>query len=266
MRGAWERYRKSTGWHVAAACALAVSTGPAAAMAEVIDFTRSVGASGSIGAVASLTVTPLFISTSTGATSIAFGAVTVGTTPWRVAPVYLRVLHSNNNNNWAVRILTNNRSLFPTMAGKVLDAKVLADTSDDILGYGGLIGSTPTDPNDRVTLAWQIYKDPVVGGPVAPADSAVGGAFNSAWAFMADASDCPSTSTNCRSATPDTVDKTIEFLRIMQGDAATASLLLHPDNGVRTADGDVALYIAARFGGAPADTYGSTIIVEMYHF
>ena len=274
--------RISQGWRVAVAYALAMSTGPAVAMAEVIDITRTVGVAGSVTAAATLTVTPITIATGIGATSIAFGTVTPGATPWKVAPQFLRVQYANNNANWAIRILTNNLAARPTMAGKVLDAKVIADPNDDILGYAGLIGSTPTDPNDRIALGWQVLKDPVTGGPAAPVDalatppappandcptgtSCVGGRFNSPWAFMADASDCPSTSTNCRSATPDTVDKTIEFLRVVQGDSSTSGLLLHPDNGVRTGDGDVPVYIAARFGGAPADTFSATIIVEMYH-
>ena len=263
MRSRW--FRTTKGWRVATAYLVAMSTGPAVAMAEVIDVTRTVGVAGSVTATSSLTVSPITIATGIGATSIAFGAVAVGATPWKVAPQYLRVQYVNNNANWAIRILTNNRASFPTMAGKVLDAKVLADPNDDILGYGGLIGSTPPDPNDRVTLAWQVLKDPLVGGPAAPTDLQVGGAFNSTWAFMADASDCPSTSVNCRSVTPDTIDKTIEFLRILQGDSATSGLLLHPDNGIRTGDGDVAVYVTARFGGAPADAFGATIIVEMYH-
>ena len=280
MRNRW--LRTTTGWHVATAYLVAMSTGPAVAMAEVIDVTRTVGVAGSVTATSSLTVSPITIATGIGATSIAFGTVTPGTTPWKVAPQYLRVQYANNNANWAIRILTNNRVAHPTMAGKVLDPKVIADPNDDILGYAGLIGSTSTDPNDRVALGWQVLKDPLAGGPAAPVDASttpaappandcvtgttcVGGRFNSPWAFMADASDCPSTATNCRSTTPDTVDKTIEFLRVAQGDAATSGLLLHPDNGIRTGDGDVAVYVTARFGGAPADTFGATIIVEMYH-
>lgn len=253
-------------WSGVVAAMLALASGPGAALAEVVDVSQTVGANGSIGAVATMTVTARNVSDNSAAAGIAFGAVVLGATPWKVAPQYLRIVHSNNNANWAVRILTNNRSAFPTMAGKVLDPKTATTDQDDILGYGGLIGTNPSDPNDRVTLAWQVYKDPVVGGPVAPPDTSVGGAFNSPWAFMADASDCPSTATNCRTATPSTIDKTIEFLRVMQGDASSAFLKLHPDNGVRTADGDVPLYVAARFGGAPADTYTSTIILEMYHF
>ena len=253
-------------WYMAVAYALAVSTSPSIAWAEVVDVVQSVGASGSIGAVASLTVSARNVSDNSVASGINFGAVTLGATPWKVAPQYLRLLHQSNNNSWAIRIFTNNRGTFPTMVGKVLDAKVLADPNDDILGYGGLIGSVPTDPNDRVTLAWQVSKDPVTGGPAAPTDLQVGGTFNSPWAFMADASDCPSTATNCRSATPATIDKTIEFLRVAQGDAVNAFLKLHPDDGNRIADGDVPVYITARFSGAPADSYSSTIIVELYHF
>jgi hypothetical protein len=230
-----------------------------------VDVIQSVGATGSLGAVASLTVSARNISDNGAAAGINFGAVSLGATPWKVAPQYLRLQHQSNSTNWAIRILTNNRASFPTMAGKVLDPRGVGD-ADDILGYAGLIGSIPADPNDRVTLAWQVYKDPVPSGPAAPSDAQVGGTFNSPWAFLADASDCPSTATNCRSATPATIDKTIEFLRVAQGDAASAFLKLHPDDGNRVADGEVALYLTGRFGAAPADTYTSTIILELYQF
>ena len=253
-------------WSLAVACALGTWAVPGLALAEVVDVIQSVGASGSIGAVASMTVTPRFISSNANTTGISFGAVTIGATDWNLPPQYLRIAHQSNNTNWAIRILTNNKAARPTLAGKVLDAKVVADPNDDILGYGGMYGSTPLDPNNRVPIAWQAYKDPVVGGPAAPMDAQVGGTFNSPWAFIADASDCPDTSTNCRSVTPDKIDKTIEFLRVAQGDASNAFLKLHPDDGNRNSDGDVALYVTGRFKGVPADSYTTSIILELYHF
>lgn len=251
---------------IVAAGALALS--PAVGVrAEVIDQVRTVSASGSIGAQATLTVTARNIVGDTVASGgLAFGAVSVGATPWDVAPQYLQLQYSVNHSNWAVRVLTNNKATFPTLAGRVLDAKVVADPNDDILGYGGMIGSTPTDPNDRVPLGWQVLKNPLAGGPADPTDAQVAGTFNSPWAFLADASDCPSTATNCRSATPSTIDKTLEFFRVVQGDASTSGLLLHPDNGDRVGDGDIAVYVAGRFGGAPADSYTTTIGVTLYHF
>lgn len=282
-------------WSVVVACALALSTGPGAAWAEVVDSTKPVSASGSIGATASLTVTPKLISNNSSALGLSFGAVTLGASPWKVAPQYLDMAHVSNHNNWAIRVLTNNKANFAGLAGKVLgDAGTTCNLlptdpnflttpacTDDPLGYGGLIGTTPSNPNDRVTLAWQVYKDVVVGGPATPtADDTngvldagvneVGGYFNAPWAYMADASDCPSTNLvplNCRQAiNPPTIDKTAEFFRVAQGDASNAFLLLHPSDGNRTADGVTPVYIAGRFGGAPADTFSSTIILELYHF
>jgi len=268
---------------VIVACALAaLSTGPGMAWAEVVDVIENVPASATVGATATLTVTPKRISDNSVAAGLSWGAVSLGATPWNVAPQYLEVLHESNHSNWAIRILTNNRATHPTMAGKVLDPKG-AGESDDILGYGGLIGSNANDVNARPALGWQVYKDPVPGGPAAPVDASatpaappandcntgttcVGSRFNSPWAFMADASDCPSTATTCRSATPPTIDKTIEFLRIAQGDAAGGFLLGHPSISERTADGDIAVYLTGRFLGMPADTYSTTVIVELYHF
>ena len=229
-----------------------------------VDRGAQVGMQASVGAVASMTVTPTNISDGSPAGTINFGAVTPGATPWVAAPQYLRIQHQSNHLSWAVRILTDNRAIFPTMAGLVLnDRGTPSDPTDDQLGYGGMIGTTPTDPKDRVSLAWQVYKDPLSGGPVAPTDAQVGGVFNSPWAFLADASDCLSA---CTTANPVTIDKTLEFLRVAQGDSTSGFLLLHPDEGNRIADGDIAVYLAARFGAAPTDSYHTTIIVELYHF
>ncbi|GEM_PF-6254302 len=248
----------------------------ASAAAEVVDFTRTVTAAGSIGASASLTVVTALIG-SNAPQALNWGAVTgvTPTVPWKVAPQYMAITHSSNAANWAIRVLTNNKSAFPTLAGKVLDAKVIADPNDDILGYAGMIGSTPADPNNRIPWVWQAFQNTLAAAPTAPVDNndngtiepnEVGGEFNAPWAFIADLSDCPSTATNCRSAAPATIDDTIEYLRIAQGDSSNAFLLLHPETPPRTSDGTIAVYLAARFGGASADTYRSTIIVELYHF
>jgi hypothetical protein len=243
---------------------LLLGFGVGQAWAETVDAIRQVGASGSVGAVVSLTVTPTNISNDLPASAISFGSVSIGATPWVRAPQYLRVAHQSNSASWAIRILTNNRGDVPGLVGKILDDNgTPTNFDDDKLGYSGLIGSNPADPNNRVPLGWQVYKDPVIGGPAAPTDAQVGGAFNSPWAFLADASDCTSA---CTTASPVTVDKTIEFLRIAQGAAASGFLLLHPNDGNRIADGDIAVYLAGRFGGAPADTYNANIIIELYHF
>lgn len=231
--------------------------------AETVDATRQVSASGSVGSVASLTVSTLNISDNSSAGGLSFGSVAVGqTTPWVRAPQYFRVQHQSNHPSWAIRIITNNRSTFPTMVGRVTDGGNLEDPNDDKLGYSGLVGD-PTDPNARVPLGWQVYKDPVSGGPAVPLDAQVGGNFDSPWVFLADASDCTS---QCRSATPVTIDKTHEFFRIAQGDSTNGFLLLHPNQSPRTADGEIAVYVAGRFGGAPAGSYSSNVIIELHHF
>lgn len=148
------------------------------------------------------------------------------------------------------------------MEGRVLDPGPTDAPEDDRLSYSGLVGD-PANPNARAPLAWQVYTDPVGGGPAVPSDAQVGGTFDSPWAFLADASDCTS---QCRSPNPVTVDKTIEFFRVAQGDASQGFLLLHPNQPPRTADGNIAVYLAARFGGAPSGTYSSNILVELYHF
>ena len=235
------------------------------AWAEVIDASRTVVASGAVGSVATLTVTPRNISDNTTAAGIAFGTVTPSpTTPWVRAPQYLRIQYQSNQASWAVRILTNNRSSFPSMAGRIVnDNGTPTNPNDDQLNYAGMIGSNAADPNDRVSVGWQVYKDNVVGGPATPLDTDVGGLWNSPWAFVADASDCLSA---CLSVTPVTIDKTGEYFRIVQGNASTSGLLAHPNDGNRGGDNDVSLYVVGRFGGVPADSYNSTIILELYHF
>ncbi len=276
--------------HIALTWALTLSPVGNLAWAEVVDVTRTVGASGSLATTVSLTVQPRTIAADALAASIAFGTVTGVSiaAPWKVAPQYLKVQHASNHNNWAIRIYTNNKATKPTTVGTVLgdngttcDPLLPASSActDDPRGYGGLIGTTPTNPNDRVPWAWQVYKDVVVGGPATPVDddgdgaldvgvNEVGGFFNAPWAFIADASDCPSTPAvplNCTAAPAPTIDKTIEFLQVAVGDAANAFLKLHPLTPPRDSDGDVAVYIAGRFGGAPADTFTATLILELYH-
>lgn len=256
------------GWQaIGVAIALAAISAPSG-WAEVIDVTRSVSSSGSIGSVATMTVTPTTISSGATAAALAFGTVTVGASPWVRAPQYLRLQYQSNQVSWAVRILTNNRVAFPSMVGFVTDPGQPGDT-DDKLNYAGLIGTVPTNVLDRVSLAWQVYKDLVTGGPPAPAGDADVNAANPAdswqtpWAFVADASDCLS---SCRTITPVTIDKTGEYFRIVQGGSTSSGLLAHPNDNNRIGDNDIAVYVAARFGGAPADSYSTTIILELYHF
>ena len=256
-------------WHVlAVAVALAAMSAPSG-WAEVIDVTRNVASSGAITSVATLTVTPITISTGATAASLAFGTVTVGASPWVRAPQYLRLQYQSNQTSWAVRVLTNNRVAFPSMVGFVTVPGNLTDPNDDQLGYAGMIGTVPTNVTDRVSLAWQVYRDPIAGGPAAPAiDTDVNpvnpdDAWRTPWAFVADASDCLS---NCRTGTPVTIDKTGEYFRIVQGGPLSSGLLAHPNDNNRIGDNDIAVYVSGRFGGAPADSYSTTVIVEMYHF
>ena len=256
-------------WHaIGMVVALAAMSAPSGWAAEVIDVTRSVSSSGSIASVATLAVTPITISTGLSAASLAFGQVTTGASPWVRAPQYLRLQYQSNQVSWAVRVLTNNRTAFPSMVGFVTDPGQPGD-ADDKLGYAGMIGTVPTNVLDRVSLAWQVYKDPVAGGPPAPTgDTDVtpvdpANSWQTPWASVADASDCLS---NCRTATPGTIDKTGEYFRIVQGGPSSSGLLAHPNDNNRIGDNDIAVYVAARFGGAPADSYGATIILEMYHF
>lgn len=259
------------------------------AWAEVVDRTFTSIASASVTSTATMTVTPKLITTNATASGIAFGSVAAGPTPWVVAPQYLEIAHASNFSNWAIRFYSDNKLIKPTTAGKVLgdngtvcDPLLPASTNctDDPLGYGGLIGTTPVDPNDRATLAWQVYQSPVVGGPAAPtvddADGVLnagvneaGGYFNAPWAYLADKSDCPSTPAiplNCKAVTPPTVSLTTEFLRVAQGDAANSFLLNHPQVAPRTSDGTMAVYVTGRLGQAPADSYSAELKVDLYHF
>lgn len=276
------------------ASALVWASGGGVAWAEVVDRTYSNTASATVTSTATMTVNPKLISTNGSALTIAFGSVPAGPTPWVVAPQYLEVAHASNFNNWAIRFYSDNKVPKPTTVGKVLgDNGTLCDPLlpaspncvDDPLGYGGLIGTTPANPNDRATLAWQVYQNPVSGGPVTPIDeivnfepdgttphvdaNEVGGYFNAPWAYLADKSDCPSTPTiplNCKASPAPTVSLTTEFLRVAQGDSSNSFLLNHPQVAPRTSDGIMAVYVAARLGQAPADTYASLLKMDLYHF
>ena len=250
--------------------------------AETIDLQQTATSQGAVAAVATLTVTPRNISDNTTASGINFGTVTVGASPWVRAAQYLRIQYQSNNTTWAVRIVTNNKAAFPTMVGNVTDpapstpdpSDTNTDPADDKLAYGGMIGSLPTNPIDRVPLVWQVYKDNVVGGPPAPTSDAdmndlnqdgIDDSWKLPWAFIADVSDCIGVNT-CRTATPVTIDKTGEYFQVVYGGPLSSAMRSHPNDNNRLGDNDIALYVAGRFGGAPADpSYRATIIFELYH-
>lgn len=265
----------------------------ASASAEIVDRTFTSIASASVTSTVSMTVQPKLITTNGNTAGIAFGTVSGGGTPWKVAPQYLEITHASNFSNWAIRFYSDNRTIKPTTAGAVLgdnttvcsSGEVGPDCTDDPLSYGGLIGSTPQDPNNRATMAWQAYQNIVAGGPAAPtADDdpvepdptpdpgEVGGYFNAPWAYLADKSDCPSTPTAplvCAGGPTATNVINLadtDFVRVAQGDAANAFIKLHPETPPRNSDGTIVVYVASRLGSAPADSYSAQLKLDLFHF
>lgn len=81
--------------------------------AEVLDAGGQVPASGSVSDTTSLTITPRNISDNSTATGVEFPAASATeAAPWVRSPQYLQLQHQSNHSNWAIRILTNNRSTF----------------------------------------------------------------------------------------------------------------------------------------------------------
>lgn len=236
--------------------------------AETIDVTRTITIGATVGAVATLTVIPVTIATGLDAAGISFTDPGVAT--WTVANEYLRVVYSSNYPLWVVRIVTDNRAVFAAMAPRPLAAGAdgVFGTGDDVVSYGGLIDAVTQDnPDNRADLAWQVYVDPTAPGVLD--DAAVGGDWNDNWAYVVDVS---STGVGLDIDVDDNVD-TLEYFTVVQGGAASSGLAFHPaldadaDGAVdpKPGDGNVAVYLGARFSGLAAGDYGANLTVQLIH-
>lgn len=211
--------------------------------------------------------------------------------PWVVADQYVRMTYESDLNMWIIRIVTNNKAMFPNMLGKpiapgpngVYDGPPELDPlSDDVVSYGGLVDAgSQLNPENRAKLAWQVfryddpYNPPPPGEEVTPSteltDDTVGGLPSSDWGYLCDVSD-----------TGYVADPTNDYFWLAYGSGAFSLIAQHPvvytdasgDPLPKPGGGDIVVYIGACLGknqdtvnpGAlPAGSYNSQIFFQLFH-
>jgi hypothetical protein len=245
---------------------------------ETIDVTRTITVGATVGEVKTLNVTANNVSDDLAAAGVQFDlAAVTPANPWTVAKQYLKIQYNCNLANWAIRILSDNKTAYAGMAGKPTAPGVdgVYGTADDILSYAGLIDSaTKANPENRASLAWQVYANkpaPYVASLVdndlkgltaagAPTDAYN---WNSKWAYVADKSD-----TGYAAG----VNNNTGYFMIGVGGPTGLGLSFHPATGANptqptgvNGDGDIVVPLAARFGGLGAGTYGTNLMVQLVH-
>jgi hypothetical protein len=243
-----------------ALCVSAMFIASSTLYAEVIDVSVPITIGATIGATATMTVTPRNISDNAIAAGLAFSSP--GVAQWTVSDQYLNVVYNCNLPLWAIRIVTDNVSANPGMPGKPTAPGVdgVYGTPDDILSYGGLVDAlTISNPDNRAPLAWQAYPGTSATGVLT--DATVGGAWNSNWSYIADISNTGYDA----DVDGDSNVATYAYSTVVQGGASSNGLNFHPDDGVRTGDGDIAVYVGARFQGLSAGAYSAALRVQLIH-
>jgi hypothetical protein len=222
------------------------------------------------------------------------GAAAIGlppANPWVVSDQYIRVQYSSNYGLWGVRIVTDNEDLEGD-ANDTVDtiASAVAAPSVAISGLLNLAEIVKPlasqDPSVRAPWAWQVFADtqPLITSPSssigvtgALEDSNVG-AWNANWAYIADKNDTGYSGAILVDADADgQVDDPTYGMVVVGGGSGGGALAQHPAASPKNGDGDIAVYISARFantnfGGAtpapyllPAGSYSTSLYVELIH-
>jgi len=246
-----------------AVCVSALFVMSGTVFAETVDVSVPITIGATIGSVATLTVTPRNIVGDAVAAGLSFTNPTAN--PWTVSDQYLQVQYNCNLPLWAVRIVTDNKAEFPTMVGKPIGAGADGSwgTADDLLSYAGLVDTNSVNnPENRATLVWQVYANPQA--PSALSDATVTDTWNAPWAYIADVSNSGYDS----EIDSDSNINTLAYSTIAQGGAAGNGLNFHPSLGdgvPKPGDGDIAVYIGAKFAGLSAGSYSAKLMVQLIH-
>lgn len=217
--------------------------------------------------------------------------------PWVHSPQYIRLIYDSDEALWGIRIVTDNDTdigevypdpqnqgtdgewewtLHPDWGGRYRYEAGEWQTGDDSVSIGGLIDpSTKENPNYRADLAWQVYNDPVAEPDPIYQNWAgvwnVGGNWNDDWAYVVDKSNMwYGTPSVGGIFYPGTWNAKYEM--VATGNPLIGYLAQHPVvSGSRSSpdpkigDGDIAIYIAANFGGLPAGNYRTRLYLELVH-
>lgn len=222
--------------------------------------------------------------------------------PWVVSDQYIRITYSSNYGLWGVRIVTDNEDLegdpndvIDSIAGARIGAGIdgIWGNADDLLAYSGLLSLTDIarpllsqDPSRRAPWAWQVFSatQPVITPPssIINPDGSLGdslvGAWDANWGYLADKNDFGFNADILEDGDGDgSVDDAAYPVAVVGGGGGGGSLAQHPAASPKPGDGDIAIYIAARFantrygGAAPtpyllaADSYQGSLYVELIH-
>lgn len=224
--------------------------------------------------------------------------------PWVVSNQYLRVQYTSNYGLWGVRIVTDNEDLegdANNIIDKIKGAAVapgpdgLWGTNDDVLAYSGLLSMTEIakplnqqDSSKRAPLAWQVFASPqaVITGPTCSVnaqgvlvDGATIGEWNDDWAYLADKNDGGFNNNILEDSDNDgQVDDPTYAMVVVGGGGGGGSLAQHPAATPKPGDGDIAIYLAARFANTnwgdpshpvayllPGGSYKASLYVELLH-
>lgn len=215
---------------------------------------------------------------------------------WVVSDQYLKVVYSSNYGLWGVRIVTDNEDLeadaddiVQRIAGAKIKPGVLPgwNDGDEVLAYSGLVVLDNPDPSQRAPWAWQVFAStqPAVTPPTTGTnadgslnDGAFNGEWNDDWAYIADKNDDGYTGAILEDGDLDgSVDDPTYFMAVTGTGGGGGSLAQHPALDPKPGDGDIVIYISARFantnwGGPapvnfllPAGSYDASLYVELVH-
>jgi hypothetical protein len=202
-----------------------------------VDKTGSVPATATLGASTSLTVQAKTIVGNTDVASINFGSLPGGTTNM-YARQYVAAEVASNYGGWELEIYTDNFATQPS-------------TTTWRFQYGGMKGATA---GNRAPMVWQAYRSThTVADPPA---NLVG------WTYLKDKKDVDDPgSPGDQSWTRAHMDG---YTNIAYG-GPDYVMVVEPTGGVLDTDKKLMVYLGGLFGSAAADTYGTTLGIDLYH-
>lgn len=203
----------------------------------VVDKTGSVPATATLGASTSLSVQAKRISDNGTVASVDFGSLPGGTGN-KLAAQYVEINVASNYGSWELEVYTNNFATQPS-------------TTTWGYQYGGMKGSTV---GNRVAMAWLAHTATTsVSDP--PADL-------TGWTYVKDKKDVdmPGTPTNENWTTAHSDG----YTNIAYG-GPDYLMVVKPSGAVLDTDNKLMVYLGGLFGSAAADTYSTTIGIDLYH-
>jgi hypothetical protein len=231
---------RKTIWLVGALTLVLLFAGLGTSLA-VVDRTGTVPAAATIGASTSLTVQAKKITDNTNVTSIDFGSLPGGTGN-KLAAQYVELNVASNYGVWELEIYTNNF------------AATTPSTTTWGYQYGGMKGAIA---GNRAPMVWQAYR---VTTAVSDPPVALTG-----WTYLKDKKDLDIP------VTPLPADESWAkahidgYTNIAYGGPDYMNVVEPGTTGVPDTDKKLMVYLGGLFGSAAADTYGTTVGIDLYH-